>query len=282
MNIKYIRKKLRPLKVFYNYLLLNIGKFIIFFTPNFILDISLDKKVFCSNKDIKFTIRDYGKICRFRAKTFQTKEPDTLEWIDNFKKNSKLIDIGANIGIYSIYASERINKIYAFEPDALNYSLLNLNIYDNGKSDKIKAFPIAMHSKEVFDQLNIQNYNWGGALSSFSNTSDQFENNFLPVMEQGSFSLTLDQVIDKLQINGEINCKIDVDGNEYKIIQGAKKSLEKKIISSFLIELDTNRSDYQLTLDLFSSYNYKLVSKKASPIFKEVFGTTQNHIFDAN
>ena len=108
-----------------------------------------------------------------------------------------------------------------------------------------------MHSKEVFDQLNIQNYNWGGALSSFSNTSDQFENNFLPVMEQGSFSLTLDQVIDKLQINGEINCKIDVDGNEYKIIQGAKKSLEKKIISSFLIELRCIKLIKNISIDKF-------------------------------
>ena len=43
-----------------------------------------------------------GRIPLFRAETFKTKEPETIEWIDSFKKNSVFWDIGANVGIYSL------------------------------------------------------------------------------------------------------------------------------------------------------------------------------------
>ena len=43
------------------------------------------------------------------SKYFFSKEPETLEWIDNFSKDSSIFwDIGANIGLYSIYNSIKI------------------------------------------------------------------------------------------------------------------------------------------------------------------------------
>ena len=60
-------------------------------------------------------------LLRLRAETFLTKEPETLEWIDRMNDDSVLWDIGANVGIYSIYAavSKRANVI-AFEPSFFN------------------------------------------------------------------------------------------------------------------------------------------------------------------
>ena len=46
-----------------------------------------------------------NEINYFRATTFETKEPETLEWIDTIPKNSVLWDIGANVGLYSLYAA---------------------------------------------------------------------------------------------------------------------------------------------------------------------------------
>ena len=54
-----------------------------------------------------FRIFDFGRICRYRASTFESKEPETLAWIDGFKKNDSLLDIGANIGMYSLYAAKK-------------------------------------------------------------------------------------------------------------------------------------------------------------------------------
>ena len=85
-----------------------LGRDIIFFTPNEITD--------------------------WRINTFFTKEPETLEWIDSFK-GEKIVfwDIGANIGLYSLYAAIKHPniEIVSFEPSVNNLRILSRNIYKN-------------------------------------------------------------------------------------------------------------------------------------------------------
>ena len=60
----------------------------------------------------------------------------------------------------------------------------------------------------------------GWSLSSFENKFDQFQNEFIPEIEQGSYSISLDQIVKNLKIkNKSIHCKIDVDGNENEILK---------------------------------------------------------------
>ena len=61
-----------------------------------------------------------------RANTFFSKEPETLAWIDAMTENDVLFDVGANIGIYSVYAALKGLKVFAFEPESLNYAELNI------------------------------------------------------------------------------------------------------------------------------------------------------------
>ena len=63
------------------------------------------KSIIILEKKINFFVPN--QITNWRVDTFFTKEPETLEWIDSFKKNENLIywDIGANIGLYPIYNS---------------------------------------------------------------------------------------------------------------------------------------------------------------------------------
>jgi len=55
--------------------------------------------------DIKFTM--YGETTEFRVRTLFTKEPETIAWIDSFKTGEVFWDIGANIGLYGIYAAKK-------------------------------------------------------------------------------------------------------------------------------------------------------------------------------
>ena len=56
-----------------------------------------------------------------RIITFSKKEPETLEWIESQKKDKCFFDIGANIGIYSVYNSiVNEGKTYCFEPSGFN------------------------------------------------------------------------------------------------------------------------------------------------------------------
>ena len=82
------------------------------------------------NKKVNFFVPNY--ITNYLIDTFFSKEPETLEWIDSFDKNKKVIfwDIGANIGIYSIYAALKHSdiEVVCFEPSTSNLRILSRNI----------------------------------------------------------------------------------------------------------------------------------------------------------
>ena len=63
-------------------------------------------------------------ISKWRINSLFQKEPETIEWIDSFDQSKKIIfwDIGANIGIYSVYAATKFNdiEVVSFEPSTSN------------------------------------------------------------------------------------------------------------------------------------------------------------------
>ena len=80
--------------------------------------ISKNKKLHCNiehmdsnKKHHKLKISTPNLITTTRAKTFSSKEPDTLIWIDGFNENSIFFDIGANIGLYSLYTASHKRNI---------------------------------------------------------------------------------------------------------------------------------------------------------------------------
>ena len=89
--------------------------------------VGMQKKININNKIIYLSTPNF--LMRYRHKTFFSKEPETIKWIDEFKKGSTFFDIGANIGLYSIYAAEVKNSsVYAFEPSFFNLEFLARNI----------------------------------------------------------------------------------------------------------------------------------------------------------
>ena len=69
-----------------------------------------------TNDLIKYNI--VNKSTLWRAETLFNKEPITIKWIRSFKKNKTMFDVGANVGMYSIYAAlTRMVKVFAFEPE---------------------------------------------------------------------------------------------------------------------------------------------------------------------
>ena len=99
------------LTFFFNIILIIDKLFIIVFKKSFLrnlLEFLNDKsysKTNILNKEIKFFTPT--KISEYRVKTLFTKEPDTIKWIDSFDNSKEFTfwDIGANIGLYSIYNS---------------------------------------------------------------------------------------------------------------------------------------------------------------------------------
>jgi len=183
----------------------------------------------------------------FRAKRIFTKEPGTIDWITNyFKKDDVFFDIGANIGVFSLFSAKKIEnlKVIAFEPLALNYSKLNENIIINKLDKQVIAYNISLNDKETISNLFVNNFSGGASGSQYNSNLDPYGKEFIPQFVQGSVGFSLDFFIQKGNLPMPNHIKIDVDGNELLIIEGAKKTLDSPDLRTILIELFTEDDDH--------------------------------------
>ena len=159
-----------------------------------------------------------------------------------------MLDIGANIGIYSLFAAALNHKVISLEPDALNYALLNLNILLNDQGKMLLPFSIAAHNTIKYSSFSVRSCQWGGALSSFD-TLDTDQADDKSAHLQGVFGVPLDHFLDNINFSPN-HIKIDVDGNEHLILLGAHQTLLSPSLKSILIELDEASPDYSNSLQL--------------------------------
>ena len=184
--------------------------------------------------DYKFSVPN--KLCLYRAKSFSTKEPETLLWIDSFPKGSIFWDIGANVGLYSIYAAKARNcQVFSFEPSVFNLETLARNIYLNNLGALITIMPFAVNDKMGRGDLNMSTEAWGGALSTFDKTYGFDGEEFEALFKYPIFSLSMDDAINQLNLEFPDYIKIDVDGIEQLILAGGLEVL--KNVKGVLIEL---------------------------------------------
>ena len=220
------------------------------------------------DKEIKFFVPN--QITNWRVDTFFSKEPETLEWIDSFEKKENLIfwDIGANIGLYSIYNSLKNTKseTIAFEPSSSNLRILTRNISINNLEKNIKVVPIPLTNKEnIFQEMNESDFIEGMALNTFGENYDFEGKEFKPAMKYNLLGTTMNYFIENSILDIPDHIKIDVDGIEQLILEGGDKFLSDKKVKSLSIEINENfKEQYEKVLDLMNEYNFKILHKKCA------------------
>jgi len=244
------------------------------------------KSIKILDKEIKFFVPN--QITNWRVDTYFSKEPETLEWIDGFEKKENLIfwDIGANIGLYSIYNSLKNPKstTIAFEPSSSNLRVLTRNISINNLEKNIKVVPIPLTNKEnIFQEMNEVHFIEGGALNSFGEKFDFEGKEFKPTMKYNLLGTTMNYFIENSILDIPDYIKIDVDGIEHLILEGGDKFLNDKKVKSLSIEINENfKEQYDKVLNLMNKYEFKLLHKKHNDdMFSEQskFKNTYNYIF---
>ena len=221
------------------------------------LDIPINRFIVKNIDNQKIYYLVLGEKSRSRSNIAHNKEIDTTKWIDSFDKNSCFLDIGSNIGIFSIYAAVKKCKVYAFEP-SINASYINLiNIGKNNLNNRITLYQILLSNSSELISLETTKAN-----NNLDNLHGIREANKLSVSNLNRQDFHANYVIPKYKLDDidfKINIdyvKIDVDGNEKELLEGSKYFFEKNNIKSVMIELDEKSLDYQNVLLIFKKMNF--------------------------
>jgi FkbM family methyltransferase len=189
-------------------------------------------------------------IARYRADSFSTKEPETLDWIDSLPEGATFWDIGANVGLYSVYAAKRRHcRVFAFEPSVFNTELLARNVALNGLTDLVTIIPLPLAEKLSVSKLNMTSTQWGGAMSTFGAAYGHDGRPLEKIFEFQTIGLSMSDAVNLLGIPQPDFIKMDVDGIEHLIVKGGAPVLER--IEGMLIEIN---DDFVAQADEASSY----------------------------
>ena len=170
---------------------------------------------------IKFSLKSNSRLVQKRASQLYDREPPTIEWITSFDKGSVFVDVGANIGSYSLLAAKiRKTTTYAFEPHPLNFAELCTNIYLN-QFKNITPYCIALTDSSKFDTFRLSQMIPGAADNSFAEDSRLGES-----ITQGCYGTKLDNLFIEGVIKQPDYIKIDVDGAELNVLYGASIVLQ--------------------------------------------------------
>ena len=156
-------------------------------------------------------------------------------------KNSKhMVDVGANTGIFSIYAAS-LNSgldVISFEPHPSNFKRLLINVLLNNL-DNIKAYDNALGPEDSQIEFTVPA---DLSISTTGSANDGFTRNFhsidyvrIPVRQR-----RLDDMLAKIPITSADVLKIDVEYYELEVLKGAEATLRNKRPMILIELLDYN------------------------------------------
>lgn len=190
-------------------------------------------------RGLSVTLQCDNWITQFRMETFETREPETLDWIDDqIRDGDLLFDIGGNIGVITLYAAlrHRSARAVVFEPEYANLHLLRDNIVANGLGERVQVYPIALSDHTGLSQLHVQDLTPGAAMHTESTdplrTTESGER---VVWSEGTWAMKLDEFCQQSGLWPNA-LKIDVDGHEDRVLAGASETLSRKNLRSLLVE----------------------------------------------
>ncbi len=173
-------------------------------------------------------------------------EPEIIKLYKSLLKSHYVVlDIGAHMGFHTINFGFYSKHVYAFEPQLHLHNQLRGNVFLNGLDSKITCFNVGLgekNKKSSFGGLwKHSSVNWIG-------------NENVDVINYGGRSLEDDLKVDDIEIKtlDSYNLcphfiKIDVEGYEFKTLQGAQKTLETHhpiILFESLPEFQNNIFDF--------------------------------------
>ena len=158
-------------------------------------------------------------------------EPVTNRWIESMAPDDVLVDVGANVGFFSLYAAAQgVRRVMAIEPNPLSFNALCLNIVENGYEDVIRPLNLAVLDETGWTKFAMSELK-AGSVGNFVDVQQSHTGKHL-----GLAGVPLDFLMTHGFLEDASHLKIDVDGLDFEVLQSGAKFLERDSLKSVLIE----------------------------------------------
>lgn len=220
--------------------------------------------------------------CKMRADTFSTKEPEILDWIDDLGSVT-LWDIGANIGLYSIYhALKNKSEVISFEPSVFNLPELIRNINTNKVESLVTVLPMPLSNLTGKNTFLLESDIDGAAGNAFGVDYGYDGKSLISNFEYETIGFAADYLTSQNLIEKLPNAiKLDVDGIEHLILSGMKSILSSPQCRHIFIESSLQFDEQSSSIrKILIEHGFLLKSNHQSSTFSD--SSTSNQIWCKN
>lgn len=204
----------------------------------------------------KFSWTDVSKKRNKLTQIFEPLQPFLLWKMTETLSNVRFFDIGANVGVYSIFLAARANvaEVLTFEPMQDCVAEIRRNAKLNGLSDKIRVVSVALS-----DTTGTATFRRMAEYSGGNGISDTHLFKDLPyASEETVKTKSLDDTVSML--GEDIVLKIDVEGHEFCVLRGAEQLLANNR-GILQIEIHESSPKLQETFDILTRLGWTKVLK---------------------
>ena len=189
---------------------------------------------------------------KWRARSCK-KEPWTVAWIEeSMSGGGVLYDVGANVGTFSLVAAKvcaRRGTVVAFEPGFASYAHLCGNIVLNRCEAIIIPVPLAVAGTNGLGSFRYLSLDPGQSRHDFKQDAWNADEADTPKRYlQPVLSMTLDSAISTFSLPAPNHLKVDVDGGEIEVLNGAVQTLANPTLRSILIEIDESQTEQVMAI----------------------------------
>ncbi|MEH6607780.1 MAG: FkbM family methyltransferase [Halioglobus sp.] len=163
-----------------------------------------------------------ARVAPIEIMNFDRYEPDETRVMDLLSSSAKsILDVGANIGWYSIRFAKRLHdaNIYAFEPMPSSYSYLQRNVAKNSVGDRVHCYNFGLSEENGCFEFFVAPSS--GTNASLLNVADAED-----ARRVTALTLTLDQWCANQNVRPDF-VKCDVEGAELLVFRGGRQTLEE-------------------------------------------------------
>lgn len=188
----------------------------------------------------------YNKYYEFETEFFILK---------NLNPNDYFIDIGANLGYYTLLAAYKIkNKgiCYSFDPNPVAFDILKAHVTLN-RIKNVKLFNCALHDENTQIKMTWANTESGGG--NIRNQTKKYDKTNVKATKGDTILCDISP-----DVVGIV--KIDTEGSEMKVLNGMKKFVETHLNFKYIIEVTPDwlvdlGSSIDEMFKFFNQFNFK-------------------------